>query len=202
MNEGTRGAFKILELVLNGGVRAIAGTGAPTNGTSGTGVGRAVPGSIYTDSTNSVRWLNVGTTASPVWTPVDVVSFAISSANILAMFGTPVNLIAAPPAGYAIVVNNVLFTMTRTATAYANGGVVSFVYTGGAVAVATGTVPAATITGAAGTALTQLGPATVATGTVVPTATGVDITNATAAFITGTGTAVARISYSVVKQAA
>lgn len=202
MNKGTGGTFKVLELTLGSGLRQLVGSAAPTNGTSGTGVGRVPPGSIYYDVTNAVRWINVGTSASPVWSPIDFVSVAVTSANILAMFGTPVNLIAAPPAGYAIVVNNLLVTMTRTATAYANGGVVTFVYTGGGVAVHSGSIPAATITGGAGAALTQLGPATGASGAVVPTATGVDITNATAAFITGTGTAVARFSYSVVKQAA
>lgn len=201
MNKGTGGTWKTLELILGGGLRQLSGSGAPTNGTSGTGVGRVPPGSVYYDYTNAVRWINVGTSASPVWSPIDFVSVAVTSANILAMNGTPVNLIAAPPAGYAVIVNNILFTITRTATAYANGGVVTFVYTGGGVAVHAGSIPAATITGGAGTALTQLGPAVGANGTVVPTATGVDITNGTAAFITGTGTGVARFSYSVVKQA-
>jgi hypothetical protein len=204
MNEGTRGQFKIGELLFGIGVaagRLIAGAGAPTNGTSGTGAGRANPGSMYVDTTNGVRWQNVGTSASPVWTPVDLVSLAISSANILAMFGASVNLIVAPPAGYALLVHNILFTIVRTATAYAGGGVVTFIYTG-SVAAHAGSIPAAVITGGAGTVLTQLGPATGANGTTVPTATGLDITNATAAFTAGTCTAVARLSYSVVKQAA
>lgn len=124
----------------------------------------------------------------------------ITSANILAMFATPVNVLAAPPAGYALIVHNVLWIIVRTATAYANGGVVTFVYTGGAVAVHAGSITAATITGGAGTVLNQLGPAVAANGSIVPTATGVDITNATAAFITGTGTAKAFFSYSIVKQ--
>src|SRR4051812_22927972 len=106
MNKGTDGTWKVRELILSGGLRQLAGSGAPTNGTSGTGVGRVPPGSIYYDFTNAVRWINVGTSASPVWSPIDFVSAAVSSANILAMNGAPVNLIAAPPAGYAIVVNN------------------------------------------------------------------------------------------------
>lgn len=125
----------------------------------------------------------------------------VTSANILAMNATPVNVLAAPPTGYALIVHNILTILTRTATQYANGGVVTFVYTGGAVAVHAGSIPAATINGAAGTALTQLGPAVQANGTVVPTATGVDITNATAAFITGTGTLRVFFFYSIVKQA-
>jgi hypothetical protein len=180
----------------------LTGSAAPTNGASGTGAGLANPGSSYFDTTNGVAWINVGTKAAPVWSPLQPRSFAISSANILGMNATPVALIADPPAGYAVIVNGILFIMTRTATAYANGGVVTFVYTGGAVVAHAGAVAAAVITGGAGTELIYLGTSDLATGAVVPTAKGISITNATAAFITGTGTAVARIDYRLVKQAA
>ncbi len=46
----------------------LIGSGAPTDGTSGTGVGRAGPCSIYLDYTNKVLYMNTGTKASPVWT--------------------------------------------------------------------------------------------------------------------------------------
>jgi hypothetical protein len=45
----------------------LVGAGAPTNGTSGTGVGLSGPGSTYTDSTNKNVYVNVGTKASPQW---------------------------------------------------------------------------------------------------------------------------------------
>lgn len=185
-----------------GGIRQFTGSGAPSNGSSGTGAGYAGPSSIYIDkATNGAMWMNVGTQAAPVWSPITPVLAAVTSANILAMNATPVNLIVAPPAGYAVIVNNILTVMTRTATAYANGGAVSFVYTGGAVAVHASSMPAATVTtGGAGVALTQMGPAVATNGSVVPTATGVDITNATAAFITGTGTMRVFFNYSVIKQ--
>lgn len=53
-------------------VRILSGQGTPVDGTSGTGVGRAVPGSIYVDTTASMGrvYRNEGTKASPVWTPV------------------------------------------------------------------------------------------------------------------------------------
>lgn len=48
-------------------VMALQGTGAPTDGTSGTGAGQAGKGSRYTDTTNANLYLNAGTKASPTW---------------------------------------------------------------------------------------------------------------------------------------
>lgn len=124
----------------------------------------------------------------------------VTSANILAMFATPVLMLAAPPTGYLILVNNILVEIITTATQYASGGVVTFVYHGGAVAVHAGSITAATINAAAATVFNQLGPAVAASGSIVPTATGVDITNATGAFTTGTGTLKVFFDYSIVKQ--
>lgn len=45
----------------------IADAGAPTNGTSGTGVGYSGPGSEYTNITTGAKYINTGTKASPVW---------------------------------------------------------------------------------------------------------------------------------------
>lgn len=198
---GSSGLFKVSGLLMRYGVITLGFSGTPTNGTSGTLAGRAQPGSVATDYLTGVRWMNAGTKASPTWSPLSPVTLAVTSANILAMFATPVNLIAAPPTGYALLVNNVIFIMTRTATAYANGGVVNLVFTGGSVSPHASTMPASIVTtGGAGVALNQNGPAIQANGTVVPTATGIDITNATAAFITGTGTLKVIVDYRVVKQ--
>lgn len=46
----------------------ISGAGAPTNGTTGANV--AGPGSLYTDITNGVLYINTNTKASPTWTKV------------------------------------------------------------------------------------------------------------------------------------
>lgn len=120
---------------------------------------------------------------------------ALTSVNILAMEATPVLILAAPGSGLGYIVSRVEFVMTTTSTQYAAGGAVDFVYHGGSVNAAGGTIPAAIVTAAAGTSYTFLGPATSAT---VPVNTGIDITNATAAFTTGTGTAVVKITYSIV----
>ena len=51
----------------NNGVFASSGAGAPTSGTSGTGVNIAGPGSTYYDITNKIAYTNTGTAASPTW---------------------------------------------------------------------------------------------------------------------------------------
>lgn len=66
--------------------------GAPTNGTSGSGAGKAGPSSLYADALGGL-YINTGTKASPVWTPIagatsnngaaSVVSgMAVSEANL------------------------------------------------------------------------------------------------------------------------
>jgi len=50
--------------------RILAGAGAPTDGTSGTGAGDAGPGSLYSDVTNAFLYINTNTKASPTWTKV------------------------------------------------------------------------------------------------------------------------------------
>lgn len=122
----------------------------------------------------------------------------LSAANLIAMNATPVQILAAPGAGLAILVESILFEITTTSTQFTGGGVVTFPYHGGSVATHAGSVPAATVTATAGTTYTLLGPAVASNGTVVPANTGVDITNASAAFAAGTGTAKVQIKYRIV----
>lgn len=123
---------------------------------------------------------------------------SLTAAQLIAMEAAPVSVLAAPASGKALVVDSILFEMTTTSTQFTGGGVVSFVYHGGSVAVHAGTIPAATVTTTAGTTNTLLGPAVATNGTVVPAATGVDITNATAPFAAGTGTAKVQIKYRII----
>lgn len=199
---GGTGPFYAGSIILKKmGTAFFTGAGSPVNGAAGTGVGKVGIGGVYLDRTNGVSWINVGTKALPTWSPQGPVILTVTSANILAMNATPVNLVAAPPAGFSIIGVNVVMVMTRTATAYANGGVVSLVYTGGAVSPHSGSMPAAVVTGGAGVAINGMGGVSAANGIVVPTAVGVDITNATAAFITGTGTLKVLFDYRVMRQA-
>jgi hypothetical protein len=93
----------------------------------------------------------------------------------------------------------VLFEITRTATAFTGGGVVSLQYHTTTTSVPhAGTIAASVVTGAAGTVQTYLGPNVGANGLVIPANEGIDITNATAAFAAGTGTAKVFVKYRVV----
>ena len=130
--------------------------------------------------------------------PLTALVVPLTAAQLIAMFTTPVSIIAAPATGKAIVVREIVFEMITTATVFTGGGVVSFVYHGTSVPVHAGTVPAATVNAVAGTSATQLGMAVAANGTVVSAATGVDITNATGAFAAGTGTAKVHLWYHVI----
>ena len=52
------------------GIEHLSGTLMPKSGTAGDGVGTAPLGSIYTDTTRGIRFVNEGTKAAPYWTPV------------------------------------------------------------------------------------------------------------------------------------
>lgn len=185
------------------GVIAMQGAGSPTDGTSGTGAGKVNTYGNYYDRTNTIVWTNLGTKASPVWGVLDgVARFAISAANILAMNGAPVVLLAAPGAGRLIVPYNINFNMIPTATQFASGGVVTFPYHGTGTASHTGSIAAAVVNSASAS-ITFLGALAAAGGTTVTADTnlGIDITNATGAFTTGTGTAVVWINYAILPTA-
>jgi hypothetical protein len=122
---------------------------------------------------------------------------SLSSTNLLNMYATPVLLVSAPNTGQNIVVQEVMFTMTATSTAYAGGGVVEFQIGNtahGAGTATTATVAASVVNaGSAGTTYTTVIPVSY-TGTA---ASGLYISNQTGAFTTGTGTAVVDIWYHV-----
>src|SRR4051812_36164846 len=82
---------------VNNNVWNLVGSGAPTNGTSGTAVGLAGPGSTYTDYTNSLVYVNTGTKASPTWT-VSVTAIntaALSNKTLTAPINTDYKILPA-----------------------------------------------------------------------------------------------------------
>lgn len=125
---------------------------------------------------------------------------ALTSAQILALNATPVQLIAAPGTNKIAVLDSIVVEMTRTATAYANGGVLEIRYTNASGALVAATFPASLVTtGGAGVAYAiNIGLATILTP-VVNAAIVID--NASAPFITGTGTARIFVKWHVVNVA-
>ena len=119
----------------------------------------------------------------------------LTAANILAMNGAPVTIVPAV-AGKTIVVDDVCLVMTTTATVFANGGAVEFRYTDAAGDKVTADMAVGVITAVAGVSYTI-------NKSIVTSLTGVIsspiiITNAAAAFITGTGTGVLTIRYHLI----
>lgn len=125
------------------------------------------------------------------------VQVPVTSAQILAANATPVTLIAAPGAGKAISVEEIFFRMDRTGTAYANGGALEFRYTNASGAKVTADIAASVVTtGGAGTEYNIVRGVTTSLTPLANAAIVMD--NATAAFITGTGTAIVTIKYRIV----
>lgn len=120
----------------------------------------------------------------------------LTAAQIIAMGTTPVSLIAAPGAGMAIIVDNITVKMVTTATAFTGGGAVEFRYTNASGAKVTADVASGVVTAGAGTSFTNVRGVTTSLTAVANAA--IVITNATAAFAAGTGTAVVSIQYHVV----
>lgn len=120
---------------------------------------------------------------------------SLTAAQIIAMGTTPITIIPAPGTGLAIIVDEIVAELILTATAFTTGGVVHFYYHGQTTEIMAQTIAAATVNGAAGTTVWQLEPAQTAGGNVITPAVGVDITNATAPFAAGTGTAKLFIRY-------
>lgn len=120
----------------------------------------------------------------------------LTAAQIIAMNGGAVTILAAPGAGKVLIVTQILFAFTA-GTQFTNGGVVTFQYASGGAVVHVSSIPAATITSAA-SSNTLLAPNTAANGIVAPANTAITITNATAAFATGTGTAKVFVAYRTV----
>ena len=227
-----RSIWSALNDAANNNVWDLVGTGAPTNGTSGTGANLAGPGSTYTDYTNKIKYMNTNTIASPTWSVMGALSdisgdatvsstgvltvsagaitsskidpsviqtavIPLTAAQIIAMYTTPVSLIAAPGAGKAILVDGLTFEFTGTATQFTGGGAVQIQYHGYAANLLDSTIAAATIQANA-TAILQFGIASTVGGNIVEANTGIDITNATAAFAAGTGTAKVFIRYRII----
>ncbi len=119
----------------------------------------------------------------------------LTAAQIIAMSGTPVGILPAPAAGQVLVVDQFIVQVKPGGTQFTGGGAVSFQYHGTAIVPHSANVPAATVNSATGSENVVPPP----TGVIQPpAATGIDITNGTAAFATGNGTMIVTVFYSII----
>lgn len=121
---------------------------------------------------------------------LQVTQVTLTAAQIIAMNGTPVSLLPAPGAGLCYVVESIEFRFTA-GTQFTGGGAVTFQYSGGA-AVAN-TIAAAVITSASSSDTVRVGIDATATLNAA-----LVVTNATAAFAAGTGTALITFAYRII----
>lgn len=83
------------------GIVDLTGAGAPTNGTSGTGVNISGPGSTYFDITNKNLYINIGSISSPFWQSTlfgaNGLALTLRRHNTIAEVNAGVTLLAAIP---------------------------------------------------------------------------------------------------------
>lgn len=138
-----------------------------------------------------------GAPASAV-SPVQTINTSLTASQIIAMGTTPITLIPTPGTGKAVIVEQIVVEINRTSTQFTSGGVLQFFYHGATVELMGASIAAASVTGTAGQSIFILNPVSTSGGSVVTKEVGVDITNATAAFATGTGTMKVFLKYRVV----
>lgn len=116
---------------------------------------------------------------------IQTVAVTLTAAQIRGMSVTPVAILPAPPGGgvYVPIGGPTIQTLPGT-VAFAGGGAISLVYHGGSISPHASSMPAATLISGTGTYNQLPGLAAVIQP---PLNTGIDVTNATAAF-TGGGT--------------
>lgn len=123
------------------------------------------------------------------------VEVAVSAAELIAMYTTPKELIAAPGAGYALSLIRAVVIYDSTATAFTSGGVITVNYGSGGAAQSSNL--AATFLTNAGDKVFNLEKLNAAGGLTMPVNTSLTLTNATGVFATGTGVVRIQIVYAI-----
>jgi hypothetical protein len=161
--------WAMLRALVNNNVPMLTGSGAPTNGTTGTFAGQAGPGASYTDYLNGAEYINVGTLLSPTWVKAagaDVIQKAsgvITAAQIIATtagnlgHANGVILVPAAPAGAINELESCVISMDFLTAAYTGGGNTT-VNIGGGGAALTGLVNTTTFIQAASDVIIDLVP--------------------------------------------
>lgn len=147
--------------------------------------------------TDAVMTANTLTSTSISKNLIQTVTVSLTAANIIAMYAAPVVLIAAPGSGLTIVLLDAVFKFTATATQFTAGGTTALQIdsTANGAGVKPLTTFADTVIKSASSSIQQLQSAA---GTVLASNKGIYISNDTAAFATGTGTATVNITYRII----
>lgn len=125
-----------------------------------------------------------------------VLQTTLTTANILAMNGTPVSVVGNPGAGVVAISTFIMVQFKPGVTQFTGGGAITFVYHGGSINPHAGNIPAATFNSASASN-NLLAP--ISATIQPPTNTGIDITNATAAFATGNGSAIVTVGLDLIQ---
>lgn len=123
------------------------------------------------------------------------VTVTVTSAQIKTLNSVPTTILAAPGAGFGLVINTIVFNMVFGTTQYASGGAVSVTYTGNATNLLATTLAANQITSA--TSTRNWIPAAAGQNAILVN-TGLDIKAATGDFTTGDGVLNVTIEYKIV----
>ena len=161
-------------------------------------------GCILVDTTTGKQYFNAGTVAVPSWkltSETQSVTISLTAAQIIAMYTTPV-LVLTGVTGKAIYVDSVSFDLTGTATQFTGGGVVNVQYddtANGAGTTCHADIAASVVTGATALVKTnRIGKDLSAIATASIDGVSLYISNKTAVFAAGTGTAEVTVRYHVV----
>ena len=162
-------------------------------------------GCVLVDFITGKSYYNSGTVAVPSWNSVSevvnaevaadvqkVIEVDLTAANIIGMYAAAIEVVAGV-AAKAIIVDDVVLDLTGTATQFVNGGVVGVQYkntVNGAGQLVHADIAAAVVTGATARIITHRVGADISSIAVADIiGEGLYISNKTAAFATGTGTA-------------
>jgi hypothetical protein len=187
--------FRVGGVIMRGGMARMSGAGAPT-GT--TGVGKAAPGSVYTNVTTGVQYVNIGTKAAPVWaSQVMYAEALIPAADIVATgagkFGHAAGqpIVASPGVGSVLELLGAVLIFDYATAAYTAGGNVTVNISGGGAAL-TGLISNANSVGAAVDKIVQFQPLAAAAANLTAD-TGFNLVSSVAFTQPGTAAGVIRV---------
>jgi hypothetical protein len=177
------------------------------------GSGTTVPFDILVPSAQSVNAFQIQTPAGGILYAVDqlgnviqsgamnakqcVKRIALTAAQLTTLHSVPVNLVPAPGAGLALVLDSATLQFTYGTVQFTGGGAVNPVYHGLTTALLSGAFAAATITGAAN-ALISAGSA--AAALAVTANLGIDLLATGADFAAGNSTAIVTVWYTILTE--